>query len=114
MQSAMNIHLRRHPEHTYSSSDYADAYCHMDWSKILSQVEKVTPAALQSIQRRLVTSQDVTFYGNTDGSDTIKQSVGLTQGQTTSGQLLYSLGIHPLNQKISQLAHMYPYISTIS
>ena len=107
MQSAMNIHLRRHPELTYSSSGYADANCHMDRSKILSQVEKVTPAALQPIQRRLATSQDVIFYGNTNGPDTIKQSVGLTQGQATSGQL-YSLGIHPLNQNISQLAHTHP------
>ncbi len=42
----------------------------------------------------------------------IKQAVGLTQGQATSGQL-YSLGIHPLNEELSALAHQLAYIDDV-
>jgi len=108
MQNAMNIHLCVHPGLTYSSSDFADAYCNVDRSKILSAVARVMPAALQPIQRRLAAVQDVIYYGNEAGPDTIKQAVGLTQGQATSGQL-YSLGIQPLNQEISEIANRHPY-----
>jgi hypothetical protein len=36
----------------------------------------------------------------------MKQAVGLTQGQATSVQL-YSLGIHPLNEELSAMAHQH-------
>ena len=108
MQAAVNAHLSVNSTQTYSSSDYADAYCHADCSKILCGVAKVMPAALQSIQRRLLAVQDVVYYGNELGPDTIKQAVGLTQGQATSGQL-YSMGIQPLNKELSALAHRHPH-----
>jgi hypothetical protein len=107
MQSAMNIHLQVHPTQTYSSSDYRDAYCHVDRSKILDAVKKVMPSALDPIQKRLSAVQDVIYFGNELGPDTIKQAVGLTQGQATSGQL-YSLGIKPLNKEIADLANQLP------
>ena len=73
MQAAINVHLSVNSTQTYSSSDYADAYCHVDRSKILSGFAKVMPAALQSIQRRLTAVQDVVYYGGVElGPDTIK------------------------------------------
>ena len=54
MQSAMNIHLQVNSTMTYSSSDYKDAYCHVDRSKILHAVRKVMPAAIDPIQKRLL------------------------------------------------------------
>eukprot|EP01036_Dinobryon_divergens_P061930 gene61930-biopygen33732 len=107
MQNAMNIHLQANSGQTYSSSDYRDAYCHVDRSKILDAVKKVMPAALDPIQRRLIAVQDVIYYGNELGPDTIRQAVGLTQGQATSGQL-YSLGIQPLNKEIAGIANQHP------
>ena len=106
MQSAMNIHLQAISTMTYSSSDYKDAYCHVDRSKILDAVRKVMPAAIDPIQKRLAEIQDVIYFGNELGPDTIKQAVGLTQGQATSGQL-YSLGIQPLNKEIADLANLH-------
>ena len=50
--------------------------------------------------------QDVIFFGSEEGPVSIQQAVGLTQGQATSGQL-YSLGIHPLNEELSALAHQH-------
>ena len=47
--------------------------------------------------------QDVIYFGSESGPATIKQAVGLTQGQVNSGQL-YSLGIYPLNKELSALA----------
>jgi hypothetical protein len=76
MQAAINVHLSVNSAQTYSSSDYADAYCHADRSKILAGIAKVMPAALPSIQRRLSAGQDVVYYGNELGPDTIKQAVG--------------------------------------
>eukprot|EP01032_Pedospumella_encystans_P033334 gene33334-37666_t len=102
----MNIHLQVNSTQTYSSSDYRDAYCHVDRSKILDAVRKVMPSALDPIQRRLSAVQDVIYFGNELGPDTIKQAVGLTQGQATSGQL-YSLGIHSLNKEIAALANQH-------
>ena len=46
------------------------------------------------------------YFGSEAGPVSIKQAVGLTQGQATSGQL-YSLGIHPLNEELSALAHQH-------
>jgi hypothetical protein len=69
---------------------------------------KSSPGALPSIQRRLTAVQDVVYYGSELGQDTIKQAVGLTQGQATSGQL-YSMGIQPLNVDLSDLAHLHPH-----
>ena len=46
--------------------------------------------------------QDVIYFGSESGPATIKQAVGLTQGQATSGQL-YSLGIHH-HKELSALA----------
>ncbi len=102
-QNAMNIHLTTRSELTYSSSDYEDAYYHADRSKILSGIARVIPALLPPIHRRLEAVQDVIYFGSESGPATIKQAVGLTQGQATSGQL-YSLGIHPLNKELSALA----------
>jgi hypothetical protein len=48
----------------------------------------------------------VIYFGSEAGPVSIKQAVGLTQGQATSGQL-YSLGIHPLNEELSALAHQH-------
>ena len=56
--------------------------------------------------QRLEAVQDVIYFGNEEGPVSIKQAVGLTQGQATSGQL-YSLGIHPLNEELSALAHQH-------
>ena len=81
-----------HP--VYSSSDYEDAYCHADRSKILSGIARVIPALLPPIHRHLEAVQDVIYFGSESGLATIKQAVGLTQGQATSGQLC-SLGVHP-------------------
>eukprot|EP01035_Chromulina_nebulosa_P069318 gene69318-biopygen18419 len=106
MLNAMSIHLQVNPDQTYSSSDYKDAYCHVDRSKILDAVMKVMPTALDPIHKRLTGVQDVIYFGNELGPDTIKQAVGLTQGQATSGQL-YSLGIHPLNKEIAALANQH-------
>jgi hypothetical protein len=106
MQNAMSIHLQVHSDQTYSSSDYKDAYCHVDRTKILDAVLKIMPAALDPIQRRLTGVQDVIYFGNELGPDTIKQGVGLTQGQATSGQL-YSLCIHPLNKEIAANARQH-------
>ena len=78
MQNAMNIHMQANPEKTYSSSDYRDAYCHVDRSRILDAVKKVMPTALDPIQRRLMAVQDVIYFGNELGPDTIRQAVGLT------------------------------------
>ena len=108
MQAAINVHLSVNSAQTYSSSYYTDAYCHPDRSRILSGVAKVMPAAFQSIQRRLSAVQDVVYYGSELGPDIIKQAVGLTQGQATSGQL-YSMGIQPLNKELSILAHLHPH-----
>ena len=107
MQNVMNIHLQANPNQTYSSSDYRDAYCHVDRSKILDAVLRVMPSALDPIQQRLTAVQDVVYFGNEQGPDTIRQAVGLTQGQATSGQL-YSLGIHPLNREIADIANQIP------
>jgi hypothetical protein len=107
MQNAMNIHLQANPTQTYSSSDYRDAYCHVDRSKILDAVLRVMSSALDPIQKRLTAVQDVVYFGNEQGPDTIRQAVGLTQGQATSGQL-YSLGIHPLNKEIADIANQLP------
>jgi len=106
MQNAMNIHLSTRSDMTYSSSDYEDAYCHADRSKILSGIARVIPAILPPLHRRLEAVQDVIYFGSEAGPATIKQAVGLTQGQATSGQL-YSLGIHPLNKELSALALQY-------
>ena len=38
MQNAINIYLTTRSDLTYSSSDYEDAYCHADRSKILSGI----------------------------------------------------------------------------
>eukprot|EP01036_Dinobryon_divergens_P061859 gene61859-biopygen30604 len=65
------------------------------------------PSALDTIQRRLTAVQDVIYFGNEQGPDTIRQAVGLTQGQATSGQL-YSLGIQPLNNEIAVIANQLP------
>jgi hypothetical protein len=108
MQSAMNIHLQANPKQTYSSSDYRDAYCHVDRSKILDAVLRVMPSALDPIQKHLTAVQDVVYFGNEQGPDTIREAVGLTQGQATSGQLLYSLGIQPLNREIADIANQLP------
>jgi hypothetical protein len=53
-------------------------------------------------------NEDLKLYKklSTTESVSIKQAVGLTQGQATSGQL-YSLGIHPLNEELSALAHQH-------
>jgi hypothetical protein len=107
MQCAINVHLTVNPTQSYSSSDASDAYCHADRGEILTGVAKVMPAALPSLHRRLTAVQDVIYFGNELGPDTIKQAVGLTQGQATSGQL-YSLGIQPLNRVISTVAHQHP------
>ena len=48
-------------------------YCHVDRSKILDAVRKVMPSALDLIQRRLSAVQDVIYFGNELGPDTIKQ-----------------------------------------
>ena len=64
------------------------------------------PEILSPIQRRLEAVQDVIYFGSEVGPVSIKQAVGLTQGQATSGQL-YSLGIHPLNEELSALAHQH-------
>ena len=106
MLNAMSIHLQVNPDQTYSSSNYKDAYFHVDRSKILDAVMKVMPTALDPIHKRLTGVQDVIYFGNELGPDTIKQAVGLTQGQATSGQL-YSLGIHPLNKEIAALANQH-------
>jgi hypothetical protein len=106
MQNSMNIHLSNHPDLTYSASDYSDAYCHANRSKILSGVARVMPEIVSFTQRRLEAVQDVIYYGSEAGPVSIKQAVGLTQGQATSGQL-YSLGIHPLNEELSALAHQH-------
>ena len=104
MQSAMNVHLQVNQSQTFSSSDEINAYGKADRSKILDGVQKVMPAALESIQRRLQTAQEVIYFGNELGPDVIRQEVGLTQGQATSGQL-YSLGIQPRNKEIAGIAH---------
>ena len=62
------------------------------------------PAILLPIQRRLTAVQDVMYFGSELGPDTIKQAVGLTQEQTTIGQL-YSLGIQPLTDQLLAIAH---------
>jgi hypothetical protein len=59
MQNAMNIHLTTRSDLTYSSSDYEDAYCHADRSKILSGIARVIPALLPQIHRRLEAVQDI-------------------------------------------------------
>jgi hypothetical protein len=64
------------------------------------------PEILSPTQRRLEAVQDVIYFGNEEGPVSIKQAVGLTQGQATSRQL-YSLGIHPLNEELSALAHQH-------
>ena len=51
-------------------------------------------------QRRLEAFLDVIFFGSEEGPVSIKQAVGLIQGQATIGQL-YSLGIYPLNEELS-------------
>ena len=86
MQNAMNVHLTTRSDLTYSSSDYEDAYCHADRSRILNGVAKVLPAILSPIHRRLGAQQDVIYFGNSEGPATIPQTVGLTQGQATSGK----------------------------
>ena len=106
MQNSMNIHLSTRSDLTYSASDYSDAYCHVKRSKILSGVARVMPEILSSTQRRLEAVQDVIYFGSEEGPVSIKQAIGLTQGQATSGQL-YSLGIHPLNEELSALAHQH-------
>ena len=50
MQSAMNVHLQVNQSQTVSSSDGINAYGKADRSKILDGVQKVMPAALESIQ----------------------------------------------------------------
>ena len=50
------------------------------------------PATLLPIQWRLTAVQVVIYFGNALGPDTIKQAVGLTQGQATSGQTAMQLG----------------------
>jgi hypothetical protein len=62
------------------------------------------PTALDPIQRRL--AHRGIYFGYELGPDTIKQAVGLTQGQANSGQL-YSLGIHQLNREIAALANQH-------
>ena len=104
MQNALNVHLSVNPHLSFSSSDNADVYSNSERGPILSRVAQVMPATLLPIQRRLTAVQDVIYFGNALGPDTIKQAVGLTQGQATSGQL-YSLGIQPLNDKLSAIAH---------
>jgi hypothetical protein len=100
MQNSMNIHL------STSASDYSDAYCHVKRSKILSGVARVMPEILSPTQRRLEAVQDIIYFGSEEDPVSSKQAVGLTQGQATSGQL-YSLGIHPLNEELSALAHQH-------
>ena len=63
MQNAMNIHLTTRSDLTYSSSDYEDAYCHADRSKILSGIARVIPALIPPIHRRLEAVQDVIYFG---------------------------------------------------
>ena len=70
--------------------------------KIISGVARVMPEILSFTQRRLEAVQDVIYYGSEAGPVSIKQAVGLTQGQATIGKL-YSLGIHPLNEELSAL-----------
>ena len=106
MQNSMNIHLSTHSNLTYSASDYSDAYRHVKRSKILTGVARIMPEILSPVQRRLEAVQDVIYFGSETGPVSIKQAVGLTQGQATSGQL-YSLGIHPLNEELSALAHQH-------
>ncbi len=106
MQNSMNIHLSTHSDLTYSSSDYSDAYCHVKRSKILTGVARVMPEILSPTQRRLEAVQDVINFGSEAGPVSIKQAVGLTQGQALSGKL-YSPGIHPLNEELSALAHQH-------
>ena len=48
--------------------------------------------------------QDVIYFESKAGPVTIKQAVGLAQGQATSGQL-HSLGIYPFNDELPALAH---------
>ena len=102
----MNIHLSTRSDLTYSASDHSDTYCHVKRSKILSGVARVVPEILSPTQRRLEAVQDVIYFGSEEGPVSIKQAVGLTQGQATSGQF-YSLGIHPLNEELSALAHQH-------
>ena len=59
---------------------------------MLSRVAQVMPATLLPIQQSLTAVQDVIYFGNALGPDTIKQAVGLTQGQATSGQTVMQLG----------------------
>ena len=106
MQNSMKIHLSTRSVLTYSASDYNDAYCHVKRSKILSGVARVMPEILSLTLRRLEAVQDVIYFGSEEGPVSIKQAVGLTQGQAKSGQL-YSLGIHPLNEELSALAHQH-------
>ncbi len=44
--------------------------------------------------------QDVIYFESKAGPVTIKQAVGLAQGQATSGQQLHSLGIYPFNDEL--------------
>jgi hypothetical protein len=46
----------------------------VDRAKILDAVKKVMPSALDPIQRRLSAVQDVIYFGNELGPDTIKQA----------------------------------------
>ena len=47
------------------------------------------------------------YYGAEDGPAVIKAREGLQQGASTSGDL-YSLGIHPLNEQLHQIATVDP------
>ena len=102
----MNIHLSAHSDLTYSASDYSDAYYHARRSKILSGRARVVPEILSPTQRWLEAVQGVIYFGSEVGPVSMKQAVWLTQGQATSGQL-YSLGIHPLNEELSAMAHQH-------
>ena len=107
MQHSMRTHFILEPERILSSSDYEDAYCNASRAEILTGVEIIQPALLDPIRRRLATSQDMLYYGAEDGPAVIKAREGLQQGASTSGDL-YSLGIHPLNEQLHQIATADP------
>ena len=103
MQNAMNIHSTTRCTVHLTTKTPTATQIGPDRSKILSGIARVIPALLPPIHRRLEAVQDVIYFGSESDPATIKQAVGLTQGQATSEQL-YSLGIHPLSKELSALA----------